>query len=78
MSRTVEFSTYVAALIGSIVVVSFAVPRADPQVCIDAARVKTILAVEFRDSTIELDDGRVVHAYQSTLKPGQMFCAQYK
>lgn len=49
----------------------------NPIVCVEKATVKEILALQYRDGVIRLEDGRVITVNQMTLKPGDTFCVKY-
>lgn len=51
--------------------------RTNPIVCVEKSKVKEILALQYRDGVIRLEDGRVITVNQMTLKPGDTLCVKY-
>lgn len=48
-----------------------------PAVCLSHSKVERILALNYRDATIQLADGSTRTVNQATLKPGDDYCLAY-
>jgi hypothetical protein len=50
----------------------------EPSKCVSSSKVVDILALEYRDAKIKLENGKIITVNQATLKQGDNYCLEYK
>lgn len=67
------FASFILCVLIAIVVITVLKPVLERE-CLEERKVKSILELNYRDATIELDDSTIEVVNQATLKPGDSFC----
>ena len=49
----------------------------DDPICLEQVKVTKIIALDYRDATIQLEDGRKIKVNQTKLKVGDLYCTKY-